>query len=182
MGQLGQIVAEPSVNSGAATGSNVRVGTTAGPDGSVAEPALVFRAGTLLCAVRLAEVIETMRPLPVHRVADAPAFVSGLCILRGRPAPVVDVALLLTGVAAEALRFVAVRTERGLVALATGTVIDVCASPPADGRENAAPLGPTAARLVAGVGTVGDEPLFQLRSMRILPDEMWDVGSTSGAQ
>src|SRR3954471_17245919 len=90
-----------------------------------AVPSLVFRAGTLLCALPLDEVIETMRPLPTRPLAGTPAFVKGISVLRGVPTPVIDVSRLLTGVAGDIVRYVAVRTERGPVALGTGHVLVV---------------------------------------------------------
>ncbi|MEV6495091.1 chemotaxis protein CheW, partial [Actinoplanes sp. NPDC051633] len=72
---------------------------------------VVFRAGSLLCALRLDDVVETMRPLATRPLAGAPAFMSGICIMRGVPTPVVDVARLLGGGPAEITRFLAVRTE-----------------------------------------------------------------------
>ncbi|HEU4347578.1 MAG TPA: chemotaxis protein CheW, partial [Actinoplanes sp.] len=70
--------------------------------------ALVFRAGPVLCALRLDEVIETMRPLGIRPLAGTPPYIRGISIIRGVPTPVVDVARLLAGESAEVARFVAV--------------------------------------------------------------------------
>lgn len=40
-------------------------------------------------------VLETMRPVPVRRLGDAPHFVLGVTGIRGKPTPVVDLAILL---------------------------------------------------------------------------------------
>src|SRR4029453_17905986 len=93
-----------------------------------AAPALVFRAGSLLCALRLDEVVETMRPLPTRPLAGTPPYVRGIAIMRGVPPPVLDVARLLAGEDAGTERFVAVRTEHGPVAFATGPVLGVRAT------------------------------------------------------
>ena len=50
-------------------------GQLAAPDEAVTS--LVFRAGTLLCALRLDEVIETMRPLETRPLAGTPGFIRG---------------------------------------------------------------------------------------------------------
>src|SRR3712207_1576586 len=101
----------------------VQAGQNAGPvEGSAGAASLVFRAGSLLCALHLDEVAETMRPLDTRPLAGSPPWVRGISVLRGVPVPVIDVARLLTGEPAEIARFVAVRTERGPVALATGEV------------------------------------------------------------
>jgi purine-binding chemotaxis protein CheW len=144
---------------------------------------LVFRAGGLLAALSLEDVAETMRPRPVRPLAGTAPYVRGLAILRGRPAPVVDVARLLAGTDASATRFVAVRTGRGLVALATGQVLgvrrglaDESLADLADGeavQRNTALLGPAPGRLVTAIGTLDGEPLFLLRSLGMVPDEVW---------
>src|SRR5690242_17159551 len=131
--------------------------------------ALVFRAGPLLCAVRLDEVIETMRPLATRALAGTPAFVRGITVLRGVPTPVVDVSRLLGGGPADAERYLAVRTERGAIAFATGEILGIrqVEAEPTGGHP--ALLGGGNTRLVAGVGTLGAEPLLLLQSMRTVP-------------
>jgi len=136
---------------------------------------LVFRAGSLLCALRLDDVIETMRPLPTRPLAGTPAFVRGICVMRGVPTPVVDVAWLLSGEPAENSRFVAVRTERGPVALATGQVLGIRTVDSGEVAAGHAALSGAGASspLVAGIATFGAEPLLLLQSMRVVPDEVW---------
>lgn len=145
-------------------------------DGSAGAASLVFRAGTLLCALRLDEVVETLRPLATRPLAGAPPWVRGIAIMRGVPVPVIDVARLLTGEPAGIGRFVAVRTERGPVALATGDVLGiraVAASGAATGHAALLTGGGAASRLVAGVGMIDTEPLMLLQSLRVVPDEIW---------
>ena len=141
--------------------------------------ALVFRAGPLYCALPLDEVVETMRPLPTRPLAGTPPYVRGLTILRGAPSPVIDVTRLLTGVDGDVARYVAVRAGRGPVACATGTVLGV------QHVEVEPPEGPSALftgatkALIAAVGTIGTDPLLLLRSIRAVPDEVWEAaGST----
>lgn len=131
--------------------------------------ALVFRAGSLLCALRLDEVIETMRPLPARPLAGTPPYVPGVAVIRGVPTPVLDVARLLAGETTEIARFLAVRTEHGPVAFATGPVLGIRTTPVA----GPAVYPGVSSRLVAGVGTVDGEPLLLLQSMRVVPDEVW---------
>ncbi|GIF14064.1 chemotaxis protein CheW [Actinoplanes teichomyceticus] len=139
--------------------------------------ALVFRAGPLFCAISLDEVVETMRPLPTRPLAGTPPYVAGLTILRGEPSPVIDVARLLTGTTSDIDRYVAVRGGPGPVACATGPVLGVRTV------HATAPDGPStlftgASRaLVAAVGTVGTEPLLVLRSIRSVPDEVWEAAA-----
>lgn len=144
------------------------------PDEAVT--ALVFRAGALLCALPLDEVIETMRPLETRPLAGTPGYVHGISVLRGVPTPVIDVARLLAGAAGEIERYVAVRTERGPVALATGTVLGIRATDAGPAEAHPALLGGSH-RLVAGVGTLGSEPLLLLQNMRAVPDEVWEAAA-----
>jgi purine-binding chemotaxis protein CheW len=139
----------------------------------------VFRAGSLLCALQLDEVIETMRPLATHSLAGTPAFVLGISILRGVPTPVIDVARLLGGGQAEVTRFVAVRTERGPVAFATGDVLGIRATVAGSGTQHDALLRSAPGGLVAGVARIGEEPLLLLQSMRVVPDEVWEAAASS---
>ncbi|BCJ56541.1 hypothetical protein Asp14428_80160 [Actinoplanes sp. NBRC 14428] len=147
------------------------IGAPAGTPAGV--PSLVFRAGPLLCALRIDDVIETMRPLVTHPLAGTPPFVSGICIMRGAPTLVVDVARLLGGASAPVGRFVAVRTERGPVAFAIGEIQGVRPVGGDPAARHEALLGDAPARLIAAVGTLDAEPVLVLQGMRFVPDEVW---------
>ena len=139
--------------------------------------ALVFRAGSLLCALQLDDVIETMRPLAVRPLAGTPAYVRGVTIMRGVPTPVIDVARLVGGESADFARFLAVRTERGPVAFATGPVLGI-RNAFADGpAQHPSLLTGASSRLVAGVAMIDTEPLLLLQSMRVLPEDVWAVAA-----
>lgn len=140
--------------------------------------ALVFRAGTLLCALPLDEVVETMRPLETRPLAGTAGFVLGISVLRGVPAPVIDIGRLLTGAPGVVERYVAVRTERGPVALATGTVLGIRATRAGPSQTHPVVLAGSH-RLVAGVGTFGAEPVLLLQSMRAVPDEVWEAAAAA---
>lgn len=89
-------------------------------------PALFFRARSQLCALPLGAVIETMRPLPLQPIPEAPPFVAGISRVRGAAVPVVDVgALIGDAEASSPTRFVTVRTGDGEVALAVEAVLGV---------------------------------------------------------
>jgi purine-binding chemotaxis protein CheW len=137
--------------------------------------ALVFRAGPFFCALPLGEVIETMRPLATRPLAGTPPYVRGLTILRGAPAPVIDMTRLLTGVETTVDRYVAVRAGRGPIVCATGPVLgvrQVHVEPP---EGPAALLSGVSRTLIAAVGTVGTEPLLLLHSIAAVPDEVWEA-------
>jgi purine-binding chemotaxis protein CheW len=151
------------------------------PEVEAVMTALVFRAGPLLCALRLDEVVETMRPMETLPLAGTPAFVRGISVLRGVPTPVIDVSRLLGGGPAEPERFVTAHTERGAVALATGELLGIHAVDTDSVGGHPALLGGASSRLVAGVGSVDDEPLLLLQSMRTVPDEVWEAAAAAGA-
>jgi len=152
-------------------------GQTVSTDGDAGVMSLVFRAGSLLCALRLDEVIETMRPLAVRRLAGVPSYVRGVTIMRGVPTPVVDVARLVGGEQGEVSRFVAVRTEQGPIAFATGPVLGIRATEPDPAARHSLLLSDACSRLVAGIGTIDAEPILLLQSMRVLPDEVWTAAA-----
>jgi purine-binding chemotaxis protein CheW len=133
----------------------------------------------LLCALRLDEVVETMRPLAIQPLAGSPSFVLGISVLRGVPTPVIDVSRLLRGGAGDAERYVAVRTERGAVALATGEIIGIRTIDATTTGGHPALLGGRSSRLVAGVATLGAEPLLLLQSMRAVPDDVWEAAAAA---
>ena len=80
------------------------------------------------CALSLVHVREIMRPLPVERFAEAPAFVLGVSVIRGASVPVVDLGLLLgaerSAGAAEG-RYVTLKLDGGDVALSVGEVVGI---------------------------------------------------------
>ncbi len=156
---------------GQATGTSTSTAPPGGPPAD--ERCVVFRAGTLLAGLPLRDVVETLRPLPVRPLAGTQPFVRGLTILRGRPAPVVDVGLLLTAHEAPVQRYLAVGTARGPVALATGEVLGLRHPDGDTVQRNVALLGPAAARLVDAVGSLDGEPLFLLHSLAVVPDAVW---------
>lgn len=126
-----------------------------------------------MCALPLAHVVETLRPLPVEPLAGAPAFVQGLCVIRGEPRPVVDAARLLStpapGEPPTTARFVTVRTGAQQVALAVDAVLGVRTVPPESLQDLPPLLQEACAEAVAAIGRLDAELLLVLRSSRLLP-------------
>lgn len=102
----------------------------------------MVRAAGHLAALRLRDVIETLRPLPIEPLAGAPAFVRGAAVVRGAPVPVVSLALLLGSDAVAGSRWVALRAPGGTRALEVDEVLgfrdlapeDLSLAPPLLGR------------------------------------------------
>lgn len=130
---------------------------------------LLCRVGSRLCAMPLAHVIETMRPLPIEAVADAPGFVRGLSIIRGAPVPVVDGAALVGADASEPTRFVTMKVKDRQVALAVDAVLEV-RSLPAESLQDLPPLLRDAEpHIVSAIGVLDADLLLVLESGRLIP-------------
>lgn len=139
---------------------------------------LTCRVGTQLCGLPLGPVLETMRPLPVERLPDLPAFVRGVSLIRGAPTPVVDLrALLDLDAAAPPGRYVTIassgRSEAKAVALAVDAVLDVIPVEAASLGDLPELLQLARRELVRALMSVGTELLLVLEHSRLLPDERW---------
>jgi purine-binding chemotaxis protein CheW len=127
----------------------------------------------VLCALPLAHVEETMRPLAVQPMAGLPWFISGIAVIRGVPTPVVNVASLLTGEAAPALRFVTIKTGRRHLVLAVDAVLGVAEIPP--GSIGALPdlLHNAELDAISAIGVLNAELLLVLRTTLLIPADVW---------
>lgn len=140
-----------------------------------AELSLICRVRTWRCAIALAGVVETLRPLPVEAVAGAPFFMRGLALVRGLALPVIDAAWLLDGAGASSSpgRFVVLRTGADRrVALAVDEVLGV-RSVPVEARQPLPPLLGEAGRdAIACIGRLDAGLLLVLDQARLLPDDL----------
>lgn len=137
--------------------------------------ALVVRAGGRACAVPVAHVMETMRPLPIDELTGMPGFVRGVAVIRGVPTPVVDLHALLGG-GAPAVgygRFVTVRVGARPLALGVDEVVGLRAL--AAARFAALPplLAHAGRGVVEALAAEGAELLLLLRLARVVPEEVW---------
>lgn len=143
-----------------------------GPSAGPTDLSVVCRVGSCLCALPVAHVDETMRPLPVEPLAGTHPFILGVAIIRGVPTPVVDAGLLLgAGAVPSPKRFVALRVAERRVALAVDAVVGVRALP-ADSLAALPPLLQDAGT-VSAIGTLDSGLLLVLRGGRIVPESMW---------
>ncbi len=90
---------------------------------SAHNPYLVVELAGQKCALPAATVVETMRPLPIQPAAKAPAFVTGMAVIRGRATAVVDLGVLLGSERRPPSRFVTVRAGDHTVALVVTAVL-----------------------------------------------------------
>jgi purine-binding chemotaxis protein CheW len=138
---------------------------------------LVVVARGCRCALPLEQVVETMRPLPIGPVTNAPHYVLGLSIIRGAPLPVVDLGALLgrggTPSAAPA-RVVTVRVGGSgsrQVAIAVDSVVGVRTLEQCVLSDLPPLLG--ASDVVTSLGVLDRELVSLLDGSRVLPDEAW---------
>jgi purine-binding chemotaxis protein CheW len=136
--------------------------------------ALLVRAGARLCALRLAHVVETLRPLPVAPLAGTPAFVLGVAVVRGAPIPVVGLdALLGSAAPREPTRFVVVRAGERRVALAVEEVVGIVDLGDADAEPGSPLLEGAAAGAVEELRSRDDALVVVLAAARLVADDVW---------
>ena len=141
---------------------------------------LVVKAGLRRCALRISDVIETMRPLPTEPVRESPIFIRGLSIIRGAPVPVVDLAMLLGDSApAEVFRFVSMRVGKRRLALALREVLGLRTLEDSL-LEGMPPLLCEKNSMLDAVGVLDSEFVLLLGTARIIPDDAWAALEKSG--
>jgi purine-binding chemotaxis protein CheW len=131
---------------------------------------VVCRTGPHLCALPLENVVETMRPLPVERIARAPRFVRGLSIIRGVPLPIVDTGSLFGESHSEPQRLVTVRVGDRLIALGVDSVLGVRSISGSASTALPPLLRDADGDVVSAIGILDAELLLFLQTARILPD------------
>jgi purine-binding chemotaxis protein CheW len=134
---------------------------------------LLVRARDRTCALRLCDVVETMRPLPIVGATAAPPGVLGVAVVRGEPVPVVDLAVALD-IAGEPAptRFVATRTGARVVCLRVEAVLGVRGASPALFRE-LPPLLTTTSSAAVAYASLDEELVLLLRAGRLVPADTW---------
>ena len=132
--------------------------------------ALILLAGDQLCALPVAHVGETMRPLPVETLIGGPPFAPGVSVIRGQPTPVVDLAGVLgRSAGAPWGRFVTLHVGERTVALAVTAVLGV--QDLADAAVQAIPpLLDDGSQVAHTLGTLDASLLLVLQAGRLLPE------------
>ena len=151
---------------------------------AIGEPeiALVCRVGSRLCALPLPHVVETLRALPIEPIAGAPEFVLGVSIVRGEPLPVVAATRLVgDGASVHAGRFVVLKAGLRRVVFAVEGVEGVRALGPASLATMPPLLRDASADVIVSIGTLDGDLLLVLRSVRMVPDTVWEALSARQA-
>lgn len=133
---------------------------------------LLCRAGTHLCALPLAHILEVMRMLPIEPLADAPGFVRGLAVIRGGPVAVLDLGRLLGEAKTTPARIVTARAGGRILGLAVGEVLGVRRADEV-GPHSAVPLLREAAQeAVSAIGALDSETLLFLDKLHVLAEKV----------
>jgi purine-binding chemotaxis protein CheW len=130
---------------------------------------LLCQAGSHRFALPMANIIETMRMLPVEAVSGPPRLVCGLCIIRGAALPVIDTARLFDDEGAHYDRLVTVRTGERTVAFAASAVLGVRLIQGSECEEMPPLLRD--AQVIAALARSDEKLVFLLRAARALPDD-----------
>lgn len=159
------------------TSSSQVEGASSGPRQTV----LLCEVGSVVCALPLQHVLETMRPLPLEALSGTAPFIDGVSIIRGGPVPVVDLARLLGNATAEPrTRLVVVKVGARSAALSVGRVIGVRALESGALRELPPLLAGASAEVITRVGSLDAQLLLVLETSRVLPEPGW--ASLEGAR
>jgi purine-binding chemotaxis protein CheW len=140
---------------------------------------LLIESGGHACALPLANVRETMRPLPIEALANAPEFVLGLAVIRGASVPVVDLAAVLGGGGRgrDFGRFLTLSVDGRVVALAVDAVRGVGELDP-ETFEKLPPLLGEASGPLSALTLHDAELLLVLRAGRLFPEHAAFARST----
>jgi purine-binding chemotaxis protein CheW len=126
----------------------------------------------------MAEVIETMRLLPMQAVAGAPPLVLGLSVIRGAPVAVVNTALLFGCKSPLYTRLVTVRAGESTIALAVDAVFTVAVVETSALQQMPSLIGNDNA--VVAMAARDRNLFFLLNAARIVPDEFVVSGNAKG--
>ncbi len=158
-----------------------RASRSNGEDTSARAAWLLCRAGTILCALPIGSVIETMRMPPLERLVGVPHYISGVAVVRGAPVPVVAAGLVIGGESIAATRLVTVRAGSRTVALAVDEVIGVFRIA-AEAHGRLPPLLRDAADdTISAIGARDAELLIFLRTGRLVADDVFAALESEGA-
>lgn len=134
--------------------------------------ALLMGVGASVLALPLFSVIETMRPLPIENVPGLPAYFSGVSIIRGQAAPVIDLARWLE-IESVARRFVLLRAGARRFALAVERVFGLQRLESERLQELPSLVQDPTSALVQSIGVRDRQLLMVLEAARFVPDDVW---------
>jgi purine-binding chemotaxis protein CheW len=140
---------------------------------------LLFRSGSRVGALALADVREIMRPLPIEHLTGASPPVMGVALVRGMPAPIIDAAQLLGESClprekrAFPSRFISLKLGARSACLIVDAVLDVRTLSTAQLQATPPVLGTSASEAMSRIGALDRELLVVLSTARMVSDAVW---------
>jgi len=141
--------------------------------GGTAGHRLICRVGDRLLAIGLGCVVETMRPLPLRAFSGAPNFILGVSVIRGAVVPVIDVEAALGVPSTSPGRFVTIRMDDRIVALAVDEVLGVRSLDEATMHGVPPLLGALDEATISAIGTLDSNLLLVLGDTGLVPAAVW---------
>jgi len=145
---------------------------------------LICQTGDRLLAIGLGCVVETMRPLALRAFPSAPRFILGVAVIRGAVVPVVDVQSMLGNPESTPARFVTLRLDGRIVALAVDRVCGVRTLDDVALHDLPLLLGGVDQEAFAAIGTLDSGLLLVLGQARLVPEAVWarldELAATAG--
>jgi purine-binding chemotaxis protein CheW len=135
----------------------------------VASQVLVYRVAGHAYAVPIADVIETMRALPLKYIAGAADSVLGMSIIRGIATPVIDAGRLFGERPTAAERLITLRVGSRVVALAVDEVVGVRSI---EAGQAPAPVLGAGSRSLEQIAMLDGELLLVLQRSVVISDEL----------
>ncbi|HTD02581.1 chemotaxis protein CheW [Undibacterium sp.] len=146
-------------------------------EGSTTASFLICRDDGRLCAFALADVAETMRPLPVQALQGMPPFLLGVSLIRGAMLPVVNLAMLIGDAGmrndSKHSRYVSLKLGPRRVAIAVQEVLGVRKL---DGETLAgmpALLYEVGADAISAISVLDTELLLVLKGAHLISESVW---------
>ncbi|MFZ6649042.1 chemotaxis protein CheW [Undibacterium sp. TJN25] len=137
---------------------------------------LICRDDRRLCAFALADVAETMRPLPLQTVHGMPPFLLGVALIRGAMLPVVSLARLLGNadpVDAPHFRYVTLKLGQRQLAVAVQEVLGVRQLGSTMLADMPSLLREAGADTISAISTLDAELLLVLKGAHMIADDIW---------
>jgi len=158
-----------------------------GREGPTTASFLICRDDRRLCAFALADVVETMRPLPLETLPGMPPFLLGVSLIRGSMLPVIQLASLFgDGEAGAGLthsrtysrtysRYVTLRLGRRCIAVAVQEVLGVRLLENHDLAGMPELLREVGADTISAIGVLDSELLLVLKAAHLIPESVWPM-------
>lgn len=138
------------------------------------ELVLLFHARSIKGLLPISAVAEVMRRLPVDSVPDAPPFVLGLTIIRGKPVPVVDLGALIGAEGRPSpTRFVLIRLGQRSVALAVEELLGIDKLDSLCVEEMPPLLRQARPETVQGLAALDGQLHLVLKTSRLVPESVF---------